>query len=109
MRREKRERGKKMDSMRKGIYILPNLFTSASLFCGFFALLRTLQEDFFTAAIFILASAILDGMDGRIARFTHTTSRFGVEYDSLADVISFCRSPEFPDLQCAVLAGQVPH
>ncbi len=49
MRREKRERRKKMDSMRKGIYILPNLFTSASLFCGFFSLLRTLQEDFYTA------------------------------------------------------------
>lgn len=92
MRREKKERRKK-DSMRKGIYILPNLFTSASLFCGFFALLRTLQEDFFSAATFILASGLLDGMDGKIARFTNSTSRFGVEYDSLADVIAFCVAP----------------
>ncbi|MGE5253394.1 MAG: CDP-diacylglycerol--serine O-phosphatidyltransferase [Planctomycetaceae bacterium] len=93
MRREKKERLKKMNRMRKGIYILPNLFTSASLFCGFFALLRTLQEDFYTAAIFILASGLLDGMDGKIARYTNTTSRFGVEYDSLADVIAFCVAP----------------
>jgi CDP-diacylglycerol--serine O-phosphatidyltransferase len=93
MRREKKERLKKMDRMRKGIYILPNLFTSASLFCGFFALLRTLQEDFYTAAIFILTSGLLDGMDGKIARYTNTTSRFGVEYDSLADVIAFCVAP----------------
>jgi CDP-diacylglycerol--serine O-phosphatidyltransferase len=93
MRREKKERLKKMNRMRKGIYILPNLITSASLFCGFFALLRTLQEDFFTAAVFILASGFLDGMDGKIARYTNTTSRFGVEFDSLADVIAFCVAP----------------
>jgi len=93
MRREKKERRKKLNSMRKGIYILPSLFTTGSLFCGFFALLRTLQEDFFSAAIFILASGILDGMDGKIARYTNTTSRFGVEYDSLADVIAFCVAP----------------
>jgi len=93
MRREKKERLKKMQRMRKGIYILPNLITAASLFCGFFALLRTLQEDFFTAAIFILASGLLDGMDGKIARYTNTTTRFGVEFDSLADVIAFCVAP----------------
>ena len=92
MRREKKFRESR-DSMRKGIYILPNLFTSASLFCGFFALLRTLQEDFYAAAIFILASGFLDGMDGKIARYTNTTCRFGVEYDSLADVLSFCVAP----------------
>jgi CDP-diacylglycerol--serine O-phosphatidyltransferase len=93
MRREKKERRKKLNTMRKGIYILPNLFTTGSLFCGFFALLRTLQEDFHSAAIFILASGLLDGMDGRIARYTNTTSRFGLEYDSLADVIAFCVAP----------------
>jgi len=93
MRREKKERRKKMNSMRKGIYILPNLITSGSLFCGFFALLRTLQEDFYTGAIFILASGLLDGMDGKIARYTNTTTRFGVEFDSLADVIAFCVAP----------------
>jgi CDP-diacylglycerol--serine O-phosphatidyltransferase len=93
MRREKKERLKKSDRMRKGIYILPNLFTSASLFCGFFSLLRTLQEDFYMAAIFIIASGLLDGLDGKIARYTNTATRFGVEYDSLADVISFCLVP----------------
>jgi len=93
MRREKKERRKKMNSMRKGIYILPNLITAGSLFCGFFALLRTLQEDFYTGAIFILASGLLDGMDGKIARYTNTTTRFGVEFDSLADVIAFCVAP----------------
>jgi len=93
MRREKKERQKKIRSMRKGIYLLPNLFTAASLFCGFFSLLRTLQEDFYTAAIFILLSGLLDGMDGKIARYTNTTSRFGVEFDSLADVISFGVAP----------------
>jgi CDP-diacylglycerol---serine O-phosphatidyltransferase len=93
MRREKKERLKKMNRMRKGIYILPNLITSGSLFCGFFALLRTLQEDFYTAAVFILASGLLDGMDGKIARYTNTTTRFGVEFDSLADVIAFCVAP----------------
>ncbi len=93
MRREKKERIKKMNRMRKGIYILPNLITSGSLFCGFFALLRTLQEDFHTAAVFILASGLLDGMDGKIARYTNTTTRFGVEFDSLADVIAFCVAP----------------
>jgi len=93
MRREKKERLKKMHRMRKGIYILPNLITSGSLFCGFFALLRTLQEDFYTAAVFILASGLLDGMDGKIARYTNTTTRFGVEFDSLADVIAFCVAP----------------
>jgi CDP-diacylglycerol--serine O-phosphatidyltransferase len=93
MRREKKERRKKIDSMRKGIYILPNLFTATSLFCGFFSLLRTLQEDFYTAAIFILISGLLDGMDGRVARYTNTTSRFGVEFDSLADVIAFGVAP----------------
>jgi len=79
--------------MRKGIYILPNLFTAASLFCGFFSLLNTLREDFYVAAIFILISGLLDGMDGKIARFTNTTSRFGVEFDSLADVIAFGVAP----------------
>jgi CDP-diacylglycerol--serine O-phosphatidyltransferase len=92
MRREKKER-KKRDSMRKGIYVLPNLFTAACLFCGFLSLLRTLQEDFYSAAILILVSGLFDGLDGKIARYTNTTSRFGVEFDSLADVIAFSVAP----------------
>jgi CDP-diacylglycerol---serine O-phosphatidyltransferase len=93
MKKEKKTGKKKIDSMRKGIYILPNLFTAASLFCGFFAILRTYQEDFHSAAIYIFIAGLLDGMDGKIARFTNTTTRFGVEFDSLADVISFCLAP----------------
>ncbi len=92
MTRQKKER-KKIDTMHKGIYILPNLFTSASLFCGFYSMLRTLQEDFYSAAILILVAGLLDGLDGKIARFTNTTSRFGVEYDSLSDVIAFGVAP----------------
>lgn len=79
--------------MRKGVYLLPNLITAASLFCGFFSLLRTLEEDFYAAAIFILMAGFLDGMDGKIARYTNTSTRFGVEFDSLADVISFGVAP----------------
>ena len=93
MRRERKERKQKKESMRKGIYVLPNLFTAASLFCGFFSLLRTLQEDFYSAAVFILVSGLFDGMDGKIARYTNTTTRFGVEFDSLADVIAFGVAP----------------
>jgi len=93
MRRERKERKQKKESMRKGIYVLPNLFTAASLFCGFFSLLRTLQEDFYSAAGFILVSGLFDGMDGKIARYTNTTTRFGVEFDSLADVIAFGVAP----------------
>lgn len=92
MRREKKERLKKI-RMRKGIYLLPNLITAASLFCGFLSLLRTLQEDFFLAAVLILIAGVLDGLDGKIARYTNTTSRFGVEFDSLADIISFGVAP----------------
>ncbi len=92
MKRHRKE-GRRTDTMHKGIFILPNLFTSASLFCGFYSMLRTLQEDFYTAAVLILVSGLLDGLDGKIARFTNTTSRFGVEYDSLSDVIAFGVAP----------------
>ncbi|MBN2126601.1 MAG: CDP-diacylglycerol--serine O-phosphatidyltransferase [Deltaproteobacteria bacterium] len=78
---------------RKGIYILPNLFTSASLFGGFYAIIATIQDRYEAAALAIVLSAILDGLDGRIARFTHTTSHFGREYDSLADLIAFGAAP----------------
>jgi hypothetical protein len=79
----------KRDNIRKGIYILPNLFTSASLFAGFYAIVATLNGDFGRAAWAIIISMICDGADGRIARMTSSTSRFGVEYDSLADLVSF--------------------
>ena len=81
--------------IKKGIYVLPNLFTSASLFCGFYSMIASYKENFVTAAIAILVSVIFDGLDGRVARLTNTTSKFGAEYDSLADVISFGVAPAF--------------
>ena len=78
---------------RKGIYILPNLFTSASLFGGFFAIISAIQGRYEAAAIAILISSVFDGLDGRIARFTRTTSKFGNEYDSLSDLVAFGVAP----------------
>jgi CDP-diacylglycerol---serine O-phosphatidyltransferase len=79
--------------MKKGIYILPNLFTSASLFCGFYSIIASFKEHFVPASIAILLAAVFDGLDGRIARLTNTTSKFGAEYDSLSDVIAFGVAP----------------
>jgi CDP-diacylglycerol--serine O-phosphatidyltransferase len=77
----------------KGIYLLPNLFTTAALFCGFFAIVNAMNHRFEVAAIAIFASLVLDGMDGRIARMTNTQSSFGEQYDSLADMVSFGVAP----------------
>ena len=77
----------------RGIYILPNLFTTMNIFCGFYAVIAAVNGDTNAAAIAILVAAIFDALDGKIARATHTTSRFGVEYDSLADLISFGLAP----------------
>jgi CDP-diacylglycerol--serine O-phosphatidyltransferase len=79
--------------MRKGVYILPNLFTSAGLFCGFFSVVATIKDDYLVAAIAILVAQVFDALDGRIARLTKTSSQFGVEYDSLADVVAFGVAP----------------
>lgn len=79
--------------IKKGIYILPNLFTSASLFCGFYSIIASYKEHFVPASVTILFAVIFDGLDGRIARLTNTTSKFGAEYDSLADVIAFGVAP----------------
>lgn len=87
------EKVDRSESIRKGIYILPNLFTTGSLFAGFYSMVATLSGDYRTAAIWILASSIFDGLDGKVARATGTTSKFGVEYDSLADVVSFGVTP----------------
>jgi CDP-diacylglycerol---serine O-phosphatidyltransferase len=78
---------------KKGIYILPNLLTSFSLFGGFYAIIASIQGRFDVAAIAILISSILDGLDGKIARFTNTTSKFGAEYDSLSDLVAFGVAP----------------
>lgn len=78
---------------RRGIYILPNLFTTAGLFFGFFAIIQASKGRFELAAMAIFIAMLMDGLDGRIARMTNTTSDFGVEYDSLADVIAFGLTP----------------
>ena len=78
---------------RKGIYLLPNLFTTASLFSGFYAIVQAMNGAFETAAIAIFVSMVLDGLDGRIARLTHTQSEFGAQYDSLSDMVSFGAAP----------------
>ena len=80
----------------KGIYLLPNAFTTAALFCGFFAIVNAMNHHFETAAIAIFASLVLDGMDGRIARMTNTQSAVGEQYDSLADMVSFGVAPPHP-------------
>jgi CDP-diacylglycerol--serine O-phosphatidyltransferase len=78
---------------KKGIHILPSLFTTGNVFCGFYAFVAVLNEQFYFAAWAIVAGMIFDGLDGRIARLTKTTSAFGEQYDSLADIITFGMAP----------------
>ena len=78
---------------KSGIYLLPNLFTTAGLFAGFYAVVAAIRGDFESAAIAIFIAMIMDGLDGRIARMTNTQSAFGAEYDSLADMVSFGLAP----------------
>lgn len=77
----------------RGIYLLPNAFTTAALFCGFFAIVQAMNLRFEPAAIAIFCAMVLDGMDGRVARMTHTQSAFGEQYDSLSDMTSFGVAP----------------
>jgi CDP-diacylglycerol--serine O-phosphatidyltransferase len=80
---------------KKGIHILPSLFTTGNVFCGFYAFVAVLNEHFYFAAWAIAIGMIFDGLDGRIARLTKTTSAFGEQYDSLADIITFGMAPAF--------------
>ena len=82
-----------MTKRRRGIYLLPNLFTTAALFAGFYSIVAAMNEKFEAAAIAIFVAMVLDGMDGRIARLTNTQSDFGVQYDSLSDMVSFGLAP----------------
>ena len=75
------------------IYLLPNLFTTAGLFSGFYAIIAAANGDFVQAAIAVFVAAVMDGLDGRVARMTGTSSEFGVQYDSLADLVSFGMAP----------------
>jgi CDP-diacylglycerol--serine O-phosphatidyltransferase len=79
--------------MRRGVYILPNLFTTGNLFCGFWAIISVFQEKFFYAAVAILLASAFDILDGKVARLSGATSKFGVQYDSLADLVSFGIAP----------------
>ncbi|HYC54564.1 MAG TPA: CDP-diacylglycerol--serine O-phosphatidyltransferase [Candidatus Binatia bacterium] len=81
------------DGVPRGIYLLPNLITSMGLFCGIFSIVQTMQGAYYNAAFAILAAHVFDGLDGRIARMTNSTSRFGIEYDSLCDLVSFGVAP----------------
>ncbi|KZY60818.1 CDP-diacylglycerol--serine O-phosphatidyltransferase [Oleiphilus sp. HI0071] len=87
------EKVEKVKKRGRGIYLLPNLFTTASLFSGFYAIVAAMNGHFENAAIAIFVSMILDGLDGRVARMTNTQSAFGAEYDSLVDMVAFGVAP----------------
>ncbi|PIP79889.1 MAG: CDP-diacylglycerol--serine O-phosphatidyltransferase [Gammaproteobacteria bacterium CG22_combo_CG10-13_8_21_14_all_40_8] len=78
---------------RRGIYLLPNLFTTGGLFAGFYAIITSVHGQYETAAIAVFIAMLMDGFDGRIARMTNTESAFGAEFDSLADMVSFGIAP----------------
>jgi CDP-diacylglycerol--serine O-phosphatidyltransferase len=78
---------------RRGIYLLPNLFTTGVLFGGFYAIVQAMNTRFEQAAIAVVVAMVLDGLDGRVARLTRTQSEFGAEYDSLADMVAFGAAP----------------
>lgn len=85
--------GARKNGRSRGVYLLPNLFTSAALFSGFYAIIAAMNGSFEKAAIAIFVSMVLDGLDGRVARMTNTQSEFGAQYDSLADMVSFGVAP----------------
>ncbi|MEJ2041530.1 MAG: CDP-diacylglycerol--serine O-phosphatidyltransferase [Desulfosarcinaceae bacterium] len=91
--RRKRKKSSKKERLRRGIYLLPNLFTALNMFCGFYAVIAAISGKFIPAAYAILIAGIFDLLDGKVARATHSTSKFGVEFDSLADLISFGMAP----------------
>lgn len=82
-----------LDLRRRSIYLLPNLFTTAALFAGFYAIVQAMNSKFEFAAVAIFIAMVFDGLDGRVARLTHTQSEFGAEYDSLSDMVSFGVAP----------------
>lgn len=78
---------------RRGIYLLPNMLTTAALFSGFYSIVQAMNGNFESAAVGIFVAMLFDGLDGRVARMTHTQSAFGAEYDSLSDMVSFGAAP----------------
>ena len=77
----------------KGVYLLPNMITTLSMFLGFLSMVWAAQGRFESACLAVLLSAVMDGLDGKVARLTHTASEFGVQYDSLADLVAFGVAP----------------
>ena len=93
---------------RRGIFLLPSLLTTANLFCGFLALVLTADHRYDQAALAVFVAIVMDVLDGRIARLMQATSQFGVEFDSLADVVSFCVAPAFLIYAAALSQGGRP-
>lgn len=87
------EQNQTRQNTRRGIYLLPNMFTTAGLFAGFYAIVAAMGGRYEAAAIAIFIAMIMDGIDGRVARLTHTQSEFGVQYDSLSDMVCFGLAP----------------
>ena len=81
------------EKLKRGVYLIPSMFTAGNIMCGFFSIVSTFNGDYVQAAMFIIFAHLLDGVDGYAARLTKTTSQFGVEFDSLADVVSFGVAP----------------
>ncbi len=100
--RQRRADRKQAGERSRGVYLLPNLFTTAALFAGFYAVIASMDGNFEKAAFAIFIAMILDGMDGRVARMTSTESQFGKEYDSLSDMVSFGIAPSLVMYQWGV-------
>lgn len=90
---QRNAKNQRVNTIKKGIYILPSFLTSLSMLAGFYSIVATLNGEFVKAAWAILVSGIFDNLDGRVARITHSTTRFGVEYDSLSDLVAFGIAP----------------
>ena len=88
-----RRRRRRIPPLRRGVYIVPNLFTSAGLFAGFYSIICTVRGQYRQAAVMILLAQLCDVLDGRVARLTRSTSSFGIQYDSLADLVAFGVAP----------------
>lgn len=88
-----KRKSRKHRRQKRGIYLLPNLLTTGNLFCGFYGIIAAIKHDFRTAAIAILFACLFDILDGKVARLTGSNSRFGLEYDSLADLVAFGVAP----------------
>src|SRR5215510_6975655 len=89
---------------RRGIYLLPNIFTTAALIVGFYAIVQAMNQSFENAAVAILVAMVLDGLDGRVARLTKTQSAFGAEFDSLSDMVCFGAAPALVVYEWALLS-----